>query len=720
MKTEAMLWYRMKLAAICGGLLLALLATYANHFRNSFHFDDFHTVTQNAAVRSLASVPSFFTDARTFSVFPTHASYRPVVSASLAFDYWLGRGLDPLWYHISTFAWYVVQLALMYLLFVKIMDLSRPGPHNMAVALLAVAWYGLHPASAETINYVIQRGDLYSTLGVVAGLVLYCYRPEGKKWGAYLLPVAVGALSKPVAVMFAPILFVYILLFETGSSPEAAFGPEGKSSNGVNLSRPSLLSWPNLRRAARACLPALVVCAALGIFQVAMTPKAFVSGAASRLQYWLTQPIVTLHYFKTFFLPTELSADTDRQLVTSLFSEAFVIGFVFLCALVLAAWHALRIRAMHPVAFGLLWFLIALLPTSLVPLAEVENDHRMFFPFVGLVLAVCCAGAVFLEKEEERLATAGSPTGAEPGRVPSGSRLRAVLAVCASCLVAAYAYGTHLRNEAWRSEESLWQDVTEKSPRNGRGLMNYGLTQLAKGNTMVAYNYFQQAAVLTPNYSTLEINLGIAAGVLRRNAEAEQHFQRAATLAPEDSRSYSFYGRWLQGQGRIPEAIAILNKSAAINPADLDPRYTLMLVYSQQFDWAGLKRVTDEVLRVAPGDAEALRYSAMAQNANARVTAAEQLAGAQPAPENYLSLSLLYHRSGRYQDSVRAGKEALRLRPNYAEAYNNIAAAYQSMGRWDEAITAARQAILLKPDFQLARNNLAYAMSQKALVTRRN
>jgi hypothetical protein len=118
---------KMMLGAAVTGLCLGLLGTYANHFHNSFHFDDFHTITQNPAIRSLANVPRFFTDGRTFSVLPTHASYRPVVSTSLALDYRMGGGLNPLWFHTSTFFWYVVQLALMYLLFVKVMEISRPG-----------------------------------------------------------------------------------------------------------------------------------------------------------------------------------------------------------------------------------------------------------------------------------------------------------------------------------------------------------------------------------------------------------------------------------------------------------------------------------------------------------------------------------------------------------------------------------------------------------------
>src|SRR5215831_9833509 len=199
---------------LAGGSLMAVLAAYANHFHNSFHFDDFHTITQYPAIRSLAQMPRYFIDSRTFSILPTHYSYHPLVSASAALDYWLGAGLNPLWFHISTFIWSVAQLALMYWLFVRIMMVSRPAPANAYIALFAVGWYGLHPANAETINYIIQRADLYSTLGVVAGLAIFSAWPSGRKTGLYLIPVIASVLSKAVALIFPAILFAYVLLFE--------------------------------------------------------------------------------------------------------------------------------------------------------------------------------------------------------------------------------------------------------------------------------------------------------------------------------------------------------------------------------------------------------------------------------------------------------------------------------------------------------------------------
>src|SRR6267142_3495711 len=88
-------------------VLLALLAAYANHFHNSFHFDDAHTIETNAAIRELRNVPLFFRDATTFSSLPSNQSYRPLVSTLLAIDYRLGGGVQPFWFHVSIFALFV-------------------------------------------------------------------------------------------------------------------------------------------------------------------------------------------------------------------------------------------------------------------------------------------------------------------------------------------------------------------------------------------------------------------------------------------------------------------------------------------------------------------------------------------------------------------------------------------------------------------------------------
>jgi len=58
------------------------------------------------------------------------------------------------------------------------------------------------------------------------------------------------------------------------------------------------------------------------------------------------------------------------------------------------------------IGFGLLWYLIALLPTSLFPLAEVMNDHRTFLPYIGFVIALGGLMAVLFQVRIAQHATA--------------------------------------------------------------------------------------------------------------------------------------------------------------------------------------------------------------------------------------------------------------------------------------------------------------------------
>lgn len=37
-----------------------LIAAYANHFENGFHFDDYHTIVNNLYIRNIHNIPAFF------------------------------------------------------------------------------------------------------------------------------------------------------------------------------------------------------------------------------------------------------------------------------------------------------------------------------------------------------------------------------------------------------------------------------------------------------------------------------------------------------------------------------------------------------------------------------------------------------------------------------------------------------------------------------------
>src|SRR6266480_5329399 len=188
------------LARLGGALLLVtLLAAYSNHFHNSFHFDDAHTIVTNAAIRELRNIPVFFRDAATFSSLPSNQSYRPLVSTLLAIDYQLAHGLQPFWFHLSIFALFIALALLLALVIHHLLDSEAASSPNRWIALGAAACYAVHPANADTINYIIASADVISALGVIASFAVYCAFPRLRRYFLPALPAAVPTPRTPPA-----------------------------------------------------------------------------------------------------------------------------------------------------------------------------------------------------------------------------------------------------------------------------------------------------------------------------------------------------------------------------------------------------------------------------------------------------------------------------------------------------------------------------------------
>jgi len=675
---------------LCLALAAAVFAAYSNHFQNQFHFDDSHTIVSNVYITKLSNIPQFFTNAAFFSMQPEGRTWRPIVSASLAIDYWLGRGLKPFYFHLSTFVWFLVQLVLMFFLFRRIMDAAEPHPANFWTALFATACFGLHPAMAETVNYVIQRGDLYNTLGVVASLLLFVAYPARRKSGLYLLPAVAAYLAKAPALIFPLILLAYVYLFEFGAGdPEAS-------------SRPGRLSAGLL--ALRATWLAFAVTAAAAILTAKMTASTYNPGAISASLYRITQPWVALHYFKSFFLPTELSADSDWTYVQP-FSPQALAGYLFVAVLLAVAHYTSRKREWRPISFGILWFFLAILPTAMLPLADVTNDHRMFFPFVGLVLAVFWALRLALLRK------------------PAWTRAAIAALVVVLALEAA---ATHQRNQVWRSEESLWRDVAEKSPRNGRGLMNYAAALLIRGDFTNGLPLLQRAAALNPLDFLPEMNLGVAYGGMKRDAEADQHFQRSIVLAPAFWEPHYYYGHWLESKGRLAEAQAELESAVQYNLLSFAARSLLMQVYEETGNNAALETLAQETLKLA-GEDETARHFGMptGQHPEQPVPPVQPAppqsttltpAVAQAAAEDILRDATKDCRAEHYDDCLAKTRRVLELRPEYPEAYNVLAMAFIATGRGDDGIEALQHALRINPDYETAKKNLAWALEERKKV----
>lgn len=654
---------RIAIAAACA--LGVFIAAYSNSLRNAFNFDDVHVVQQNLFIRDLSNIPRFFADARTFSSLPQNATYRPLVSTTLAIDYAVGNGLSPVAYHVTQLLLLALVGVLAAVLYRKVFKTAEEGSATAWIALIGATLFCVHTANTQVGNYISARSESLAALGVLGAFLIYLLAPRWQRYHLYLLPVIIGATAKNHAVVFAPLLLAWKLLIEEQLSFADIFS--GRKADRV-------------RAAASETLPAFALAAILFLFVEAMSPPEQTYGGGPRAPYFATQTWMWIRYARMYFWPTGLTADTDIRPFASFMNWRLLAGLAFLEISLYAAARASRSKQFRPVAFGIVWFWITIAPTSSIfPLAEVTNDHRPFLAFIGVNLAVIWFVWSIAKSH------------------------RAILAVVAGALIGTHAVATWERNKVWRTDETLWADVAQKSPNNGRGLMNYGLSQMSRGRYVAARDLFNRAATLLPNYSFLEVNLGVVSNALNSPVEAQRHFLRALSLDEKQPVAHRLYARFLLDHGGGAEAIVQLKRALTLSPGELESRHMLMAIYAARGANDELRAIVDETLKLSSTDPDAQAY-------------ARGLAPNPPVTDDYsgwFNLAFAFTQSNRHLEAAPMYRVALARDSTKAEAWNNLGWTLGRMGFLDDAEPALRRAIALKSDFALAKNNLAALQAQR-------
>lgn len=668
----------------------AATAAYSGHFGNGFRYDDWHTLVENPWIARLDAWPKFFErGAETFSVLPTNRSYRPLTTLSFAIDVERAGGRDPRAFHATTFAFFLLEALFVYALARRAWRAARPESDGRLFGVAVAALRLFHAANAETLNYHIARSDVLSTCAVLGGLTLYASlagRPGAsarRVATASLLAGCVGALgvlAKESAAVLPALVGLWALCVERRG----------------------------LVRSVLAVLPALVVAGGVFAWSRTMQGGDMVWGGVDRTTYLLTQAHVVLGYAGAFFAPFDLAVEHENAWIADPRDPRVLLGAAFLAAATVLFYVALRRPRGGPFAFGLGWFFVALLPTSsVVPLYEARNDHRLYFPFVGACVALVAA-----------LFAAGGRAVAWATLAGEARKAKTACAVLFCGLLAAHAVGVRTRSEVWSSDVALWEDATRKSPGAGRAWMNAGLAHFEAGRTETALAFYRKAKELLPKYVYADINLGLAEDRLGRYAEADRRFAEAAEREPRNWQVPLWNGRRLLRRGLAFEAAAQFGLAVRLQPRDLAARRAWCAALDKAGLPAELVRAARDALGKFPGDAEILgRLDALPPKV--RVAAELAAAAEPPSAAAYAELSSALFFAKNYAAATAAAKTATELDPTHVGAWNNLGAAYGGLERYADEIAACREALRLEPTNALAKANLAWAESRLGAASRR-
>ncbi len=654
---------------------------YKGHFDNDFHFDDFHTIVDNPYTRDIKNIPKFFTDVRTSSSLPTHQGYRPGLTTLNTLDFYIYEKGKTLFnwvtttpFHISIFISYIILGFILYgVIFHFLKKISDSLSANyMSVMIVAIFW--IHTANAETINYIVQRADSFSTLMLLAGFFIFIKYPQKRKLGFYLIPFIVGLMVKEPTIMLTPLAFLYVYIFEQNAEINRFF----KKDN-----------WLKIWAAFKSTGVMWILSIAFYILSQKSLPESWQASAFTTTQYLFTQPFVMVRYMVMFFFPYNLSADSDWGLIP-LTDERTIVGLLIIFVLLVWSFRQLKPEGKKIEAFGIFWFFLTLLPSSSVfPLGEVTNDHRVFLPFLGLYISLAAALYRFGLKHQFFI----------------NQKIKQVgILLIFLCVYSFHAYGTIQRIEVWNDDESLWKDVTIKSPNNGRGMMNYGLALMKRGKLEEAEKYFIKAIEKAPGYSLAYINLAICQNSMGKVAEVESHYQKAITLSPYNFNGYFYYGQWLLAQGRNNEAITNLEIALEMAHSLLNARYLLMTAYRAIGNEQKALFLAKETLKLFPNDNFSKDFVSRKISETSTASLITDI--------DFINEGLTQYNLGNYQKALDYWLIATELNPQSAIAWNNVGSAYIALEKWEDAVVALQKSLSIDPKFERAQNNLSFALSK--------
>lgn len=80
--------------------------------------------------------------------------------------------------------------------------------------------------------------------------------------------------------------------------------------------------------------------------------------------------------------------------------------------------------------------------------------------------------------------------------------------------------------------------------------------------------------------------------------------------------------------------------------------------------------------------------------------------------EAYQGLGVSYASEKLHKEAIEALSKAVSIRPDYAEAFSNLGFLYDYLGRHEEAVAAFRKALTLRPDYAEAHNGLGVSFAR--------
>lgn len=562
------------------GLFLLGVVIYSNVLHAPFVYDDYSSIINHESIRSIPESLKNISSNR----------YLPLLSFALNYAV---SGLKPFGYHLINNFIHIINAFLVYYLVIltfKTPFFRSKGDNIYAsqyfIAFSSAFIFVVHPIQTQAVTYVAQRSTLMATMFYLLSLVMYIKarlesqrKVEGrtKKNNDSVVASASALALTFYLISFVSAVFAMKTKEITFTLPITIILYEFSfiNTNGNRLKR-FLYLLPILLTILIIPLSILNIKGPQENIALDIDTQSRETINISRTDYLITQFRVCMTYLRLLIFPVNQNFDYDYPVYHSLLNPEVFLSIFFLLVIFcigIYLFHRSRflplesqpstshsrltpcasrltLQGLRLIAFGIFWFFITLLvESSIIPIRDVINEHRVYLPSIGFFIA--CMAAL--------------------DQTLSAQKIKIGLVVI---LISILSLSTYSRNIIWKYPQTLWEDVIAKAPNNSRAYNNLGVAFKERKEFDKATEQFEKALRANRNYTAVYYNLGDVQYRLGNYENAVVYLKQALTgkfspqlhldILNKLGRTYSAMGQTERAIETFEEAIKLFPSSVVL------------------------------------------------------------------------------------------------------------------------------------------------------------
>ncbi|MBI4962741.1 MAG: tetratricopeptide repeat protein [Desulfomonile tiedjei] len=621
---------------------------------------------------------------------------RPLFLTTLYLNH-LVTGMEPFYFRVGNIlllAGAGLALVLLAATIFGIQGLRVPGTRQekLAVSILLGLLFVVHPLQSYVVLYVWQREAIMACFFYFAGLAVYLaarsgrFRHEIAAYACAALLFLAGMLSKENVVTFpAMLILAELVLFGQGLR-----GLIKRALPIAAIVVPVAVSYLLVTHYLHASTSEI----GKGVF--ARIAEHYTYAGTSPVHVALTEARTLFSYLAMILVPYDLEfmrpEIVSKSILTPPTTLLACLGWISLLgmSIVLA-------RKKPLIAFGILFYVVALLPESLLIPQYLFFSYRAILPMFGVLLVL---GGAMLALNAWAAA-----------RLPERP-LKVAMAGGSSVVLVLFAVVTYSQAKSW-SPDSFWNNPSSRLPSYSEELEMVPYLDIAMNNmaTLVGAKKYKEAlelfskaaAIPSPVEKTEEVNL---AAERFAKAFASQPMRAAAGLIG--------LGVALSGTGKFSDAMEPYKMALEIEPHHPDVRLSLGSIREYMGDLQGAIEEYKKAIEVDPWAATSYQTLGLAlkKTGNLRAAAEEFWKALQLDPRlasAYVNLGAVYYEAGYSSEAGEQFKKALEIEPNSADLHHKLGRLMAESGNLTEALKNYSKAVELNPSLAAAHGDLALA-----------